>query len=189
MVHILNIAGQHGEAVDLCRDLACENAIGAALGRGQFGGGPGGIGGGFGGDAMLLQKAACLRQKHQMRADMFDVFQCHAGAGHQGDAHPHEGFADDMQPAFRQQAVNIGHPAIGRVLDRQHGQLGAALVYGPDNAFERLAGHRFHVGAGLKAGLVTIGAKGPLEGDARRGLGGHGSYPAAKGAEKGNWSR
>ncbi len=39
------------------------------------------------------------------------------------DPHADEGLADDPEPAFGQQAVDVRHAPVCRVLDRQHGAL------------------------------------------------------------------
>ena len=79
---------------------------------------------------------------------------------------PDEGLVDDVQTGFGQQVMDIGHPAIGRILDRQHGQIGLARADRLDHVLEGAAGQGFHLRAGLDAGLVAVGAGFALKGDA-----------------------
>ena len=46
--------------------------------------------------------------------------------------HPHEMLADDVQPRLGQQVVDVGDPPVGRVLHRQHRQIGPALAHRGD---------------------------------------------------------
>ena len=63
------------------------------------------------------------------------------------DVDPHEGLVDDMQPGMGQQGMDIGHPAIGRIFDRQHAQIDLARAGQVDHVFEGRAGHRLHIRA------------------------------------------
>lgn len=77
---------------------------------------------------------------------------------------PHEGLVDDVQPAFGQEVVHVGHPAIGRILDGDHAKLGLTGPHGVNGILEGGAGHRLHIGAGLDAGLMPVGARLSLKG-------------------------
>ena len=126
---------------------------------------------------MRLQKIAGLGQQHQMRTHVFDVCQSHTGPGHQRDAHPHKGLPNDMQPAFGQQAVHVGHAAIGGILHRQHRQIGAPLFDRANDTFKRGARHGNHILLNLQACLVRISTQSALKGDARGRFGRHGRTP------------
>ena len=101
-----------------------------------------------------------------MRAHLGNIGQRAAGQAHQGDAHAHENLVDDVKPRLRQQAVNIGHPPIGRIFNRQHRHIGPAIAHGIDDLFECIAGQGLHIGARQGAGLVAIGTQNPLKSDA-----------------------
>ena len=122
---------------------------------------------------MLAQKAAALAQQHGVTHCRFHLIQPRSGQGQQVDVNPHEGFADNVQPAFGQQVVNIRHPAIGRVLDRQHRKIGFAFAHSLDRIFKGAARKRLKVGARLAASLMRIGAGFPLKGDTAGFVGGH----------------
>ena len=86
--------------------------------------------------------------------------------------HPHERLVHDMQPAFGQQAVNIGYPAIGGVFHRQHGNVGVFVAHCRDHILETAAGQRLHIRTRITAGFMAVGAGFSLKGNAL----GHGSY-------------
>ncbi len=110
---------------------------------------------------------------------------------------PHEGFVDDVKAAFRQEAVDVGHTPVCRVLDRKHSKLGFARGDSSDDILERAAGQRLHPGTRFPAGLVRIGAEFPLKCDASRHVSprlktvtgrwsiGRGSYPLCLGKGSG----
>ena len=116
-------------------------------------------------DPVLAQEIAALAQKHRVAHRRLDVFQGRSGDREEVDMDPDEGLVDDVEPAFRQQPVDVGHPAIGRVLHRQHGQVGLAPPDRLDDVLEGLAGHRLHHRVGFAARLVRIGARLSLERD------------------------
>ena len=93
-----------------------------------------------------------------MGMDIGDLVERHTRLRHQRDAHAHEGFVDDVEAAIGDQAVIVGHPAIGRVFDRQHGEVVFAALHRFDSLLERLAGDRPGLGVIVDAGLVAIGA-------------------------------
>ena len=106
--------------------------------------------------------ASAMIGEYASRLCMLEGF---AGHGEQADMDAHEGFVDDVQTGFGQQMVDVGDPAIGRVFDRQHGQIGLAAAHRLDHVFEGAAGQGVHVGAGIAAGLMAIGAELALKGD------------------------
>jgi len=172
---ILDVAGEHLEAVYLAGKLRGErtecgiSCFGHMLCRAC------GIRAGHAMDAVLAQEIAALAEKNGMAHGTLDPLKRGARQGEKIDMHPHEGFIDDMQSRFRQEAVDIRHPAVDRIFDRQHGQLGIALAHRLDRIFEGAAGHRLHAGIGLEAGLVGIGAGLSLEGYAAVHVSGSGS--------------
>ena len=50
------------------------------------------------------------------------------GRRQQVDVDAHEGLVDDVEAALGQELVDVGHAAVGGVLDRDHAELGAALA-------------------------------------------------------------
>ena len=54
------------------------------------------------------------------------VLQPGLGYAKQIDVNPHEGLVDDMQAAFGQKPMDIGHAAVDRVLHRQHRKVRAS---------------------------------------------------------------
>ena len=80
--------------------------------------------------------------------------------------HPDESLVHDMQARTRQQRMDIGDPAIGRILDRKHAEVDFAAGDLFHHFLESGAGNCLHTRAGLLAGLVRIGAKLSLKGDA-----------------------
>ena len=149
MVKIFDVTGQHVQSVDVGGDFSGKHALDRSIGQSQISGGTGTVCGSFKSDALRVQIAAGLRQKHHMGADMFNLIQRHTGTRHQGDAHAYEGFSDNMQATLRQQAVNIGDPPVGGVFNRQHRKVCTPLTYGADHPFEGGAGDGNHPRAGL----------------------------------------
>ena len=162
---VLDVMGEHLETIDLGGEFRGEHALARRLRAGEIGGGAGTVGGGMAGDLMLAQEARRLRQKHEMRAHRLDLLELAPGHAHQRDPHPHEKLVEDVQPRLGQQAVDVGDPAIGRVFDRQHREIGIAAAHRLDHLLEGGAGHHLHPGPRLTAGLVRIGAQLPLKGD------------------------
>jgi hypothetical protein len=80
--------------------------------------------------------------------------------------HPHEGLVHDMQAGFGQQAVNVGHAPVGRVLHRKHRLIGLAARHGLDHRLEGGAGQRLELRARGVAGLMRVGTGFSLKGDA-----------------------
>ena len=79
--------------------------------------------------------------------------------------HTNKGFIHDVKTRFWQQAMDISHAAIGRVLDRQHRFDGIPVAHGLDHVLEGRAGQGLQMRACFAAGLVRIGAGFSLEGD------------------------
>ena len=76
-----------------------------------------------------------------------------------------EGLADDVQARGRQQIVDVGDAAGDRVLDRDHAEVGRAVLQRRERVLEGRAGQRLVVGKIFGAGDVRIGAGFALIGD------------------------
>lgn len=81
------------------------------------------------------------------------------------EADAQEMFADDIEPGFGQQMVDVADAAGQRILDREQRISGATLGDGRDRVLESGAGQCRHVRKGLTAGDMRIGAGLALEGD------------------------
>ena len=71
--------------------------------------------------------------------------------------------ADDMQPAFRQQEVDIGDPAVLRILDRDDRPVGAPFADRVDRVLETEAGQRQAGGIVFQRRAVPVAARRALE--------------------------
>ena len=87
-----------------------------------------------------------------------------------------EVLADDVQPRGRQQMVDVGDAAGDRVLDRDHGELGLALVHRREGILEGRAGQRLPIGIDLRQAMWEFAPGSPWNDD---GLGGHGRSVAS----------
>ena len=79
--------------------------------------------------------------------------------------------ADDVEARIRQQVMDVGDAAGDRILDRQHGQRGAAVAHRRDRVLERRRRQRLPSREHLAAGEIGIGAGLALKGDEARGFG------------------
>ena len=95
-----------------------------------------------------------------------DFRQRRAGDGEQIDPDTHEGLGDDEKAGFGKQVVDVCHAPESGVLDRQHGEVGLARADRLDGVLEGAAGHGLHLGVSLVAGLVRIGTRLALKGNA-----------------------
>ena len=140
-----------------------------AAARARHGGrGPGRVAAHHGLDAARAQEARALGQEHQMAVGAAHVLDPRARHAEQVDADPHEGLGDDLEPRMRQQAVDVGHAPVGRVLHRQHGEARGTRAHGLDGVLEGRAGQGVEVGPRREAGLVAVGARLALERDPAR---------------------
>ena len=76
-----------------------------------------------------------------------------------------ECLVNDVKARFWQQAMDISHAAIGRVLDRDHTQISRTRPNGLHRVFECVTGKRVEIGACFDASLMTIGTKFSLKRD------------------------
>jgi hypothetical protein len=70
-----------------------------------------------------------LRQKHDVARGRRTSGDARALHAQEVDVHPHEGLAHDVEARGGEEAVDVGHAAVGRVLHRQHRQIGAAAAH------------------------------------------------------------
>ena len=82
------------------------------------------------------------------------------------DVNAHKGLAHDIKATFRQQTMDIGHTAIGRVFYGHHRGLSIALAHRIHRFLKACTGQHIPIGACFAAGLVRIGTKLSLKGDA-----------------------
>ena len=68
------------------------------------------------------------------------VFERRAGHGEQLEMDRQEGLGDDVQAGGRQQRMDVGDPAGDRVLDRDHRQIGRAVLQRRERVLESGAG-------------------------------------------------
>ena len=76
-----------------------------------------------------------------------------------------ERLADDMQAGGGQQIVDVGDAAGDRILDRDHAEIGSALLDRGESVLEGRARQRNHFGKAFDAGDMRIGAGFALIGD------------------------
>ena len=154
------------------------------IGHRQGSGGASAVGSGLDGDTMGSEEGFGLGDQDRMGAHMTDVRKRCTGAAHQADFDADKGFVDDGEPRLRQQGMDVGHPAIGRIFDGQHGQVRHAPLDGVNRVFEGSAGQSLHIGTGFETGFVAIGTWLALE----RNASGHVEF-ALLWASLGVWSR
>src|SRR3546814_10455582 len=70
---------------------------------------------------------------------------------HQRIANRQEIFADDHQPRFGQQEMDVRDAAMQRIFDRDHRAIGAAILHGFDRVGEIETRQRQTVGKGLRS--------------------------------------
>src|SRR6202042_3439180 len=76
-----------------------------------------------------------------------------------------KGLAHDVQTGSGQERMDVGDPSGDRVLDRDHGEFGRAVLYGRESILEGRAGQRSEIGKIVGAGDMRIGARFALIGD------------------------
>ena len=81
----------------------------------------------------------------------------------QAMAHPHEMLANDGQAGFRQQEVDIGHPAMQAVFNRNHRHAGAAGLHGFYGIFKAGAGQGQPIRERFPHRLVAVSTGRPLK--------------------------
>ena len=94
-----------------------------------------------------------------------DLVEPDAGQSQKVMMHRMEMLGHDVQTGMRQQVVHIGDPAGHRVLDRNHGQPGAAVPDRSQRLLEVATRQGRPIGMDLPAGEIGIGAERALEGN------------------------
>ena len=168
---VLDVAGQHVKAVDLGGQFAGERGAGFVPGLGHFARGAGVVRADLALDAVIFQEARALRQNDHMAVRLGHIGQFGAFDAQKVDMHPHERLVHDVQPGLGQERMDVCHPAIGGIFHRQHAQIDRAGAGHLDHIFKGLAGNRGEIRPRLRAGLMRIGPKFPLESDATRHFG------------------
>ena len=88
---------------------------------------------------------------------------------HQVEADPQEVLGHDVQPRVGQEVMDVGDPAGDGVVDRDHREVGLAVLDRCEGVLERRARERLPVGVGLLADQVGVGSRLTLVGDPARG--------------------
>ena len=70
-----------------------------------------------------------------------------------------------MWPRMRQQVMNVGDATRDRILDGDHGELGAASFDRGERVLEGGTGERLHARIGVERRKMRVGAGLALEGD------------------------
>ena len=76
--------------------------------------------------------------------------------------------SDDMQPRSGQKRMDVRDAAGDRVLDRDHAEIGRAVLQGGEGVLEGRAGHWRQVRIIVDAGDMRIGPRLALVGDQTR---------------------
>ena len=98
------------------------------------------------------------------------VFRRGAFRRHELEADGQEVLADDVQARIGQEMVDVGDAAGDRILDRDHGEIGRALLDRGEAILEGRAGNRLGLGIDLAGRDLGIGAGLALENDRFFGL-------------------
>ena len=162
---VLDILGEDFQSVDLRREARRDGGDRRIAQLRHFAGRAGGIGGRHRLDSMLAQEVAALAETHDVRARFPDIRQLRAFQGHQLEADRQVILAGDVELGGGQQIVNVADPARDRVLDRDHGEGGFALLDGDETVLEGAAGHGLMGRKGLAAGNVRVRARFALIGN------------------------
>ena len=165
---VLDVARQHVEAVDLAGEIGGQRRQRRVAGRGDDLGRARGVGADARGDAVLGEKGPALAEERRLAERRPHLLEPGAGHREQVRVHPHEMLTDDVEARLGQEVVDVGDPPVGRVLDRQHREVGPALLDRGDRTLEAVAREAVEEGKRLVAGLVRIGAARALERDPAR---------------------
>src|SRR3546814_4277588 len=92
------------------------------------------------------------------------------GQGQEAMAHAHEMFGDELQPRFRQQEVDVGHPTVVRILYRDDRAPGPSLPHAVDRILERKARQGRRMIVKFAHRLMRIGPRRSLESHGAVGL-------------------
>src|SRR5208282_5960606 len=100
---------------------------------------------------------AALAERVDVAVDGLQVFDPRARGGEQLEMDRQEGLADDVQARGGQERMNVGDATGDRVLDRDHAEIGGALLKRCEGVLEGRAGNRRQVGKVVGAGNMRIG--------------------------------
>ena len=120
------------------------------------------------GDRLQLQRAndvAALAERHDVAVHRLQFRKLDARKREQLVPHPLEMLGDDVKPRMRKQVMNVGDAARHRILDGDHGELGAAGFDRGERILERGTGERLQARIGVERREVRVGAGLALEGD------------------------
>src|SRR5262249_40604556 len=112
-------------------------------------------------DRLELQAAdnvAALAERMSVAIDASPVLDAGAGNRQQLKVDRQERLAQDVEPGRRQKRMDVGDASGDRVLDWNHGEFGAAVLYGREGVLEGRAWQRLQVGKIIDTGDVRIGA-------------------------------
>ena len=123
---ILDLRGDHVEAIDLRGEFGGEGCLRAVAGLGHLAGGAGVVGGDLALDVVGAQKARALRQDDDMAVGFGDVVQFRAGNAKEVDVDAHESLAHDVEAGLRQERVNVGDAAVGGIFHREQPEIDLA---------------------------------------------------------------
>ena len=114
-------------------------------------------------DSPLAQIMAALAERLRMAHRRPDF-----GIGrlrHQAMCDGHEIFVDDVEARFGKQEVDVGHPAVERIFNRNDRAACATLFDGVDRILEGKAGNRKTLGSIIDRREVGIGTGRTLKGN------------------------
>ncbi len=120
------------------------------------------------GDGLQLQRAdnvAALAERHDVAVHRFQLRELDAWKREELVPHPLEMLGDDVKPRMRQQVMNVGDATRDRILDGDHGELGAARFDRGERVLEGGTGERLHARIGVERRKMRVGAGLALEGD------------------------
>ena len=165
---VLDVGGEHLQAVDLGGQWRGDGGLGEVRGIGDLPGGAGGVSGDEWRPAVLPDDLSALAQGVHVAVDGLDRLHRRPGHAHQVEADAQEMLGDDVQAGGREVVVDVGHPPGDGVVDRNHRQLGLTVLDRGEDVLERRARYRQPVRVVLLADQVRVGAGLALIGDPPR---------------------
>ena len=162
---VLDVLAEIVEAVDIAGEPGGERGARLIGPFRHFARGAGGVAGDDRLHAELADDLAALAERMDVAFHGLDRLQCRAARRHQLVLHRQEIFGDDVQARFRHQVMDVGDAAGDRIVDRDHGERGAAGAHRRERVLEGRARQRLVAAIGLHAGDVRIGARLTLERD------------------------
>jgi hypothetical protein len=109
----------------------------------------------------LPQMIATLHQRLRMRIRFLHACKRRAFGRQQVMFDGLEMFGDDVQAHFRQELVNLRHPARMGIFNRHHAERRPALRNRLEHILERGAGKRLHIGIFPAAGKIRVRSRNP----------------------------